>query len=235
MKKYYLLGLTILIAICSCFGLLANYTKVENNNVLADGTVSSICVLGGASTEVSPDCAKISASIETLSTNLTEAKDKNFEILNSAVNKLIELGINKENIITEYFSAYPSYDYSCERTLKGYSAITYFTFKVDNLDDIKSYIDELTQCGVTSIKNINYEISNYDEIYSQTMLNALENAKLKAKELSGREEIQILSINEEYVYCSSNLYRSYSDGMVDNDLVGKVTISAKLKVEFALN
>lgn len=236
MKKFYILGFAILLGVCSCLGLLSSFqSQTSYQSVSADDDFASICVIGEATTEMSPDRACISASIQTLSSNSTEAKNQNFEILNSSIQKLIELGIDKDDIVTDYFSVFPRHDYSCGSELIGYCATTNFSFKVENLENIKLYVDGLTESGVTSIRNINFEISNYDEIYNQTMLSALENAKVKAKEISGLDELQIHAINEEYVYCCSNLYREYSEGMLENDLVGKIQITAKLKVEFALN
>lgn len=234
MKKFYILGLTILIAICSCFGVLSLSTNV-NAEVYAEDNFASVSVIGEATTEISPDRAKISASIQTLSSEMSEAKDKNFEILDCAIKALVDFGIERESITTEYFTCHPSYDNCYDRSVQGFYATTNFSFCINNLEDIKGAIDVITDCGVTSVRNINYEISNYDEIYSQTMSSALENAKVKAKNLVGGEDLPVLSINEEYVYCCGNLYKDYSEAMVENDLVGKITITAKLKVEFALN
>ena len=234
MKKFYLLGLTILLGICSCFGLLLS-SNLPETSVKADDNFASICVIGEASTEISPDTAKVTAVIQTLSEDLEEAKDKNFEILNCAIDSLTNLGINKESIVTCYFNVCPKTDFGYDSKVIGYNATTNFTYEVENLDDIKASIDALFECGVTSVQSIKYEVSTYDEVYNQTLINALENAKVKASEICGQENMQIVSINEECVYCSSTLYRNYSDGMLDNDLVGKVNITAKLKVEFALN
>ncbi len=232
MKKYLCLGFAILLSICFGFGVLASFNSHSQDlNVYADDKTPTFSVIGEASTEMSPDRAKICASIETLSSDINDAKDKNFQVLNCAVKKLDEMGISKDNIVTTHFSAYPNYDYSSDRSITGYYATTHFTFNVENLNEINDYVSAICECGVTSIKNINYEVSNYQEIYNQTMISALNNAKLKASELTGRDDLQVLEISEEYVYCCSNLYREYSENMIENDLVGKIKITAKLKVE----
>lgn len=232
MKKFYVLAAVILLSICFGFGVLTSFSPTcQGMEISADDKTPTISVIGEACTEMSPDRAKICASIETLSSDINDAKDKNFEILNCTIDKLSQMGIPKEEIVTTHFSAYPNYDYSCNRSITGYYATTHFTFQVENLNDIKEYVSAICDCGVTSIKNINYEVSNYQEVYNQTMLSALENAKAKASELTGRSDMQVLEIKEEYVYCCSNLYREYSEAMVENDLVGKIQITAKLKVE----
>lgn len=237
MKKIFILSLTLLLMISTVLGITFATTPNSQSAYAKADDVSSICVIGEACQEVSPDRATITACIETMSQDITKAKDENMQLFNDCVNALIDCGIQKDSIITECFSAYPSYDYSNCRTLTGYYATTTFSFKVNSLENIKPCIDAVTTHGAISIRNINYEISNQEEVYSQTLLTCLENAKQKASQLSGQDidSLQLLSINEEYVYTSSSLYRNYNDGMIDNDMVGKVTICARLKVEFALN
>lgn len=237
MKKIFILSLTLLLMISTVLGLTFASTPNSQNVYAKADDVSSICVIGEACQEVAPDKASITACIETMSQDITKAKDENMQLFTDCVNALVDLGIDKETIVTECFSAYPNYDYSNCRTITGYYATTTFNFSVPNLENIKACIDAVTTHGATTIRNINYEISNRDEIYSQTLMACLENAKQKAAQLSGKEaqSLNVLSINEEYVYTSATLYRNYSDAMVENDMVGKVTICAKLKVEFALN
>lgn len=234
MKKFFIYGFALLLSVCAAAGFM--FADTAHLDCQARSDVASICVLGEACHEVAPDQATITASIETLSNDITKAKDENSEIYNNVVNALVENGIAKESIVTESFSAYPNYDYSGCKTLIGYQACTSFCFKVNDLSMLRQCLDTLTESGVTRICCINYAISNQEELYNQTLSEAFENAKGKASNLTGIaiDELQVFSINEEYVYTSSSLYRNY-DSAVETDMVGKVTICAKLKVEFALN
>lgn len=78
-----------------------------------------------------------------------------------------------------------------------------------------------------------YKVSNIDDIYADVLLSALENAKAKAQKVSGRNDLQVKSIKEEYVYSCTSLYKSYTDGLGDNSMIGNVNVQAKVSVEFA--
>ena len=124
------------------------------------------------------------------------------------------------------------YDYTSGKSLVGYNATTTYTFKVSNLDKINDLIDGAIECGSTCIRNINYELSNQEEVYQEVLMMAVENAKEKAIMLTGNEEISIKAIKEEYIYSCSSIYRAYSDTVSDTSLIGEIEIEAKVNVEF---
>lgn len=193
-----------------------------------------LCVIGNATKNVSPDSATITAVIETLDMDISKSKDANFEIFDNVLAALKEAGVDENKIVLDSFTSYPSYDYNAGKTLIGYYSITTFTFDVDNLDNIKTYIDTITEKGVTSIRNINYQLSNMDEVYQDVLLMAIDNAKAKAEKVTGGQELIVKGIKEEYVYSCSTLYRAYSDSLENNALVGNIEVSAKVTVEFEI-
>ena len=193
-----------------------------------------LCVIGNATKNVSPDSAMITAVIETLDMDISKSKDANFEIFDNVLAALKEAGVDENKIVLDSFTSYPSYDYNAGKTLIGYYSITTFTFDVDNLDNIKTYIDTITEKGVTSIRNINYQLSNMDEVYQDVLLMAIDNAKAKAEKVTGGQELIVKGIKEEYVYSCSTLYRAYSDSLENNALVGNIEVSAKVTVEFEI-
>lgn len=193
-----------------------------------------LCVIGNAKKAVSPDSAKVTAVIETLDMDISKSKDSNFQILNEVISALSEVGIREECIVVDSFTCYPSYDYNAGKTLIGYYAITTFTFDVDNLDNLKSYVDVVTEKGVTSIRNINYQLSNLDEVYQDVLLMAIDNAKEKAIKVTGKEGITVKGIKEEYVYSCSTLYRDYAETLESSAFIGSIEVEAKVVVNFEI-
>lgn len=189
-----------------------------------------LCVIGKASKSVSPDYAKITAVIETLDSDMVKSKDSNFSTFEKVLEALKAQGIAEEDIILESYTSYPSYDYNSGKSLVGYYTITTFTFNVDNLDNIKNYVDVATENGVTSIRNINYELSNMDEVYQDVLMMAIDNAKEKAEKICG-EEVAIKSVKEEYVYSCTSLYRNYNENL-SQSLMGCIDVEARVSVEF---
>lgn len=209
-------------------------TDLVNDNIINRSVATDermeLCIIGNASKSVSPDYAKITAVIETLDSDMVKSKDTNFEIFEKVLKALKDKGIAEEDIVLDSYTSYPSYDYSMGKSLVGYYTLTTFTFNVDNLDNIKSFVDTATENGVTSIRNINYELSNMDEVYQEVLMMAIDNAKAKAEKISGGE-VTIKSVKEEYVYSCTSLYRTYAEN-ISQSLVGCIDIEARVSVEF---
>ena len=191
-----------------------------------------ICIIGSAKKSLSPDSAVVTAVIETLDADIKNLKDKNFELFSGAIEALKNSGIDSESIVIESYTSYPSYDYTSGKTLVGYYSITSFTFEVSDLDNLKKYIDVATENGVSSIRSLNYKVSNLEEEYSNVLMNAFENAKEKAAKLLGRDDLKVCNIKEESVYYSNSLYRSFAEELSSSALVGKLEVQAKVLVEF---
>lgn len=210
---------------------VSNVGKKDLRLVFNEGQETmNLCVIGNASKSVSPDSAKVTAVIETLDSVMATSKDKNFETFEKVLQALKDSGLGDDDITVESYTSYPSYDYTSGKSLIGYYTITTFSFCVDNLDKIKEYIDTATEAGVTSIRNINYQLSNMDEVYQEVLLSAIENAKQKAEKIHGGE-VTIKSVKEEYVYSCTSLYRTYSEN-ISNALMGSIDVEARVTVEF---
>lgn len=239
MKKFLALTLSCLV-ICATFlgfqmGVLKPQTvsaEVQTNPIYVSEDFS-ICITGEATTSVTPDIAIIYASIETLDMDMNKSKDLNFEAFDKVVAALKELGIEKEDIIFEGFSSYPNYDYTSGKTMTGYHSVTSYSVHVDDLNSIKKVVDTMTTNGTTNIRNINYEISNLDSIYEEVLSSALENAKLKAEKLTQKTDLKIVNIKEEAVYSSTSLYKTYSEALQNNSLIGQLDIKARVTVKFS--
>lgn len=192
----------------------------------------SVCVIGNASTSVKPDKAYVSVEIQTIDSEMKNSKDNNFKLFDNAVNALKEAGLSDNDIVFDSFYSYPSYDCSGVRQVNGYYTTTVFTFTVNDLSNLQKLIDTVCENSVTSVRNIRYEISEQKKIYSDVMLQALENAKVKAQNLTGKDSLTIKSIREESVYSCSSLYKNYCEGANISDYIGDVNIEARVVVEF---
>lgn len=190
-----------------------------------------ISVIGNAKKSFSPDSAVVNAVIETLDSDMVKSKDDNFDKFQSTISRLKDLEIAEDNITLGYFSTYPSYDYSSCGTLMGYHTTLNFSFKVDNLDNLKEVINAITESGVTCIQDIRYQISNLDEEYEEVLKEAVENAKTKAAKLLNKEDLRVVRIKEENIYYCSDLYRNYAEEL-ENNLLGKIEIKARVNVVF---
>jgi uncharacterized protein YggE len=232
MKKHLIPTIVSLLAVPALIAVPLVTTPVQTE-ALAEDENFCISIIGKAQTEVSPDYADVTLTIENLDSDVSSAKDKTFAIFDKAVESLTGNGVLRENIIVEGYSSHPNYDYTCGKSLIGYYSNLTFTYKTDDIAQIKTTIDGVTEVGVTNVQSIKYGISNEEELYNTTLSNAIENAKAKAKKVFGHDSIQIIGLEEESVYYSSSLYRYYDSSLESQDMVGKVTIQARARVKFA--
>lgn len=206
----------------------------SSTSTVADESQQDYCVtvIGNATTSMKPDKAYVTVQIETLDSDMTKSKDDNFALFDKITGALKDNGLNDSDIVFDSFYSYPNYDYSGIRTLNGYYCQTTMTFAVSNLENLQNLISVVSENGITKVSNIRYEVSTKDQVYSDVMLKALENAKEKAKSLTGKEDLSIKSIKEESVYSSSCLYKNYYEGANIADFLGDIEVEARVVVEF---
>lgn len=206
----------------------------SSTSTVADESQQNYCVtvIGNATSSMKPDKAYVTVQIETLDSDMTKSKDDNFALFDKITGVLKENGLNDSDIVFDSFYSYPNYDYSGIRTLNGYYCQTTMTFAVSNLENLQNLISVVSENGITKVSNIRYEVSTKDQVYSDVMLKALENAKEKAKSLTGKEDLSIKSIKEESVYSSSCLYKNYYEGGNLADYLGDIQVEARVVVEF---
>ena len=83
---------------------------------------------------------------------------------------------------------------------------------VGKIDNIKLCIDKITQVDGVSINNINFKAKDCTNQYQQLLVNAVNNAKQKAKTLLSKQDkdIKIISINEIETYNNYYCYKNYT-------------------------
>lgn len=206
----------------------------SSTSTVADESQQDYCVtvIGNATSSMKPDKAYVTVQIETLDSDMKKSKDDNFTIFDKLIDVLKDNGLNDSDIVFDSFYSYPNYDYSGIRTLNGYYSQTTLTFAVNDLENLQNLISIVSENGITKVSNIRYEISTKDQVYSDVMLKALENAREKAKILTGKEDLSIKSIKEELVYSSSCLYKNYYEGANIADFLGDIEVEARVVVEF---
>ncbi len=213
---------------------MTEYSKLSNviEYNFEDEDEATICVIGNASLNLSPDSAQICIKIEKLDEEITQSKTQCFETFEKAVASLKDDGIGEDDICLNYFNCYPEYNFESGRKISGYFSDISFCVTVKSLDNINNVVNTLLESGVTSIYEINYQVSDLENAYSQALSQALENAKAKASKLLGRDDLKVVKINEERIYTSNNMYRSYAEEYSTSPLIGKINIEARVIVEF---
>ncbi len=227
---------TIILCAILCILVLGSgfacVSAYEGESLNTDVENMKITVMGEASEYVDPDCARVYMTIQNVDLDVNVSKSATLDMYQNAVNKLAELEIPKNNIDMSYFSTYPSYDYSKNKTLVGYYAVLNFNFKVDNIENVNNIIDEMYQLGITNINHINYEISETNEVYNSLLEKAVVNAENKAKLLLQKDEVSLVNLVEENSYNCTSIYRSYADSSINADLSSQIKLTARVQASF---
>lgn len=216
--------LTLLIGI-----LLASIFACPVKKIYAYDNIGEISVIGEHTQKLSPDMAKISATITQADMDLELAKNKTFEIY-SQVKNAMKSNENFSKINLSYFTTFPNFDYSQGKTLTGYNSALSFEFDVDGLENIQNAINTLIDNGVKHINNISYQVKDYSNQYNEVLQLAIDNAIEKAKILLQKDDVVIKKIIEQETYNTCYMCRAYFEE--GNDFDTQIEISARVNVVF---
>ncbi|MBP9801995.1 SIMPL domain-containing protein [Patescibacteria group bacterium] len=149
-----------------------------------------VSVTGQGKVAYTPDVAKINFGVQV---DKAASAEIALNTLNSNIEKvmkaLTDLGIEQKNISTQNYSLYPQYDYiDGVSKPSGYSASEQVTVKIEKFAEkdnlIGRAIAEVTKAGVNNISGISFEAADIEVLKNEARLKAVEDAKIKAKEMS---------------------------------------------------
>ena len=148
----------------------------------ADGNDVQIVVQGAAEVTAAPDMVKVTANAGVSGKTIAEAQAGMNKIIDAVTRKLLELGVADDDIVTTSYAYYTTYDYSGESpVMNGYQANHTLSITCRDVDMLDSVIGVVTDCGMSEIYNVEYDVSNRSELYRQALKAAIEEAAAKAE------------------------------------------------------
>lgn len=237
MKKNLLsMGGVLLMAVAVIFaaqGFFADEAMASDDTI--PGLVS---VSGSGSISVKPDMGTISIGVETEDKDANVAQEENSVKMAEVMAALKELNIADDQIKTTQFSIYDRYNYFDEKDPEKYYSVTNtIQVTVLDLDRMGEVIDAVSKSGANQISNIQFGITNEQEVYAEALKLAMGSAKTKADALLGTfnksADIPTKIIESGYsVGVSRDTYESVM--MKDSTPIstGSLTITANITVEY---
>lgn len=203
--------------------------NLENTDI---SDIQKIIVYGGGKISVTPDVAYVMVGVESLNSELQTAVKENDEIVSSLINYLKEQGINEKDIKTKYYSIYQKHDYTASQRFLGYQVSSTLEFKCKDIDNLESYISELTNLGANKLEGITFNCENISQYYQEALKLAIEDAKNKAECLTDKT-LSIYKVTEESMYTCLP-YRITNELLYSSPsiLKGTMEVEAKIKVIF---
>lgn len=200
----------------------------------------SISVTGHAESLVAPDQAKLTISVNRDGAELAEIKQQIDQVSASIIAFLRQQQIDDADITSYKVSASPAYDYEDgKRVSRGYTAMRQIQVTLRDLAQYDSIVDQALQAGAMYIMNVEFIISETDQIYQQLLATAVEHAHQKAIKMAnatGSTVGQVISIQESsYAPAVSQqaMMRVHQEA-ADVSLPGKNEIRAQVSVTYRL-
>ena len=170
----------------------------------ADGDSAEITAQGTAVVTADPDMVTVTANASVTGKSVSEAQEGMNKIIESTTQKLLELGVEADDIVTTSYTDYPTYDYNGDTpTVNGYQANHTLSITCKDVDMLDSVVGVVTDCGMSEIYNVEYDVSTRSELYQQALKLAIETAAKKAgvmAETAGMKIDHLESITENSGY-----------------------------------
>ena len=178
--------------------------------VMAD---TSITVSGNGETLVAADTAVISLGVNARDKDVLAAQSKVNEAIAAIREALIENGVAKEDINTDFINIYAIYDYENDQEeVKAYNANSSLAIKTDDMDMAGKIIDIAFAAGANTLNGVSFSASDTEQANAESLKKAVQDATQKAQilaEASGLTITGISAINESATY-------SYDRGVMNN-------------------
>ncbi|MEX2027885.1 MAG: SIMPL domain-containing protein [Candidatus Curtissbacteria bacterium] len=208
----------------------------------------TISVTASGKSQVTPNVAKISASIQSTNPNLDKAREENNQKVSALVQKLKDMGIDEKDIKTQDLSAGPGYEpqiqiFPAPDRPDTNQMTTTLEITVRDFDASDEVIAALTSGGATNLygPNLTVDDKTLESAQSKAREDAVEEAREKAEELaklSGRRLGKVAKISEQgdFGYPQPLLARSEVDLKQQASQIqpGQNEVTINLAVEFGL-
>lgn len=134
-----------------------------------------------------PDIASISMGIESKGDAVAAAQQANTDGMNALINRIVALGIAKDDLQTANYSVYQNTTYDPETgvsTPAGWTVSQQLTVKVRDTAKISTVLDTAGKNGATNISGPNFTIDDPSSLKAQAREKALADATEKAAALA---------------------------------------------------
>lgn len=210
---------------------------------LAEGAV--LTVRGSGVVSMDADTATITLGVREVSDDVVSAQGTVNAKIASVIEKLLEMGVNVDDIHTWSISIYPNYDYSSVgEQVVGYTADNTLSVTTKDIDNVGAYIDAAFAAGANTFSDISFSASDAADENDMALKLAVENAAAKAAvlaEASGMKVVGMRSISEEmYGYAENGakfaraVAEETADGAATRVYASQLQVSASVTVEYAL-
>ena len=154
---------------------------------------SRITVQGTAQVSADPDLVTVTANASVTAGSVSAAQNDMNMIVANATQKLMELGVLGEDIVTSSYNYHPQYNYETN-TIIGYEASHTLEITCRDVEMLDAVIGAVTDSGFSQIYGVNYDVSTRSELYQQALDLAIRRAEEKAVRMAQTAGLTITNI-----------------------------------------
>ena len=240
-------------ALMACVLASASLTACSSATVPSTITVQStensgITVSGEEKVKATPDIAEIRYSVYTQEKDAKSCQTTNAQDVDAVLSLLKGKGIDEKDIQTNNVGLNPIYDWNNGRKITGYEMTTEIVVSSVPIDEAGTIISDSVNAGINSIDSVQYQCSNFDELYADALKNAITAARKKAdlmaeaggKKVVAMTQVQELSSSDQAVAYASNDMKQMAVMEMDSAdtgtslMPGQVDVEAEVSVTFSI-
>ena len=165
---------------------------------LAEGAIT---VSGGGQVNLAADMAYVTLGISISDSDVSTVMQQANTSIDSICAALVESGLPKDCISTDYLYISPQYDYSGDNSneIIGYNVNSGLKLTIYDVDAVGSYIDVAFAAGANSFDSITFAVKDNSEARDEALRLAVADAEKKANvlaEAAGMKLGDIVTIEE---------------------------------------
>ena len=191
-KRIFAAMMAVVMAFASAAALAENPMTASVPSVEMAG-MASITVQGTAQVTADPDEVTVTANTSVTAGTVSGAQEEMNRIVDLATTKLLELGVQDDDIVTSDYSYYPRYNYETN-TLTGYEANHTLAITCRDVEMLDSVIGALSDSGFSQIYSVTYDVSTRSELYQQALELAIQHAEQKALRMAATAGVTLTGL-----------------------------------------
>lgn len=210
---------------------------------------TGITVTSQEKVKAEPDIAEITYSVYSQAADARACQSENETNLNAVLALLKEKGIEDTSVQTSDLGLNPIYDWDNGKKVTGYEMTTEVVVSDLPIDEAGTIISDSVNAGINSIESVQYQCSNFDELYQEALKKAIESAKTKAEAMAQAGGCKLGTMTNVQEYSSSQQARYYDNsyssmavaetvdagtGTAKRLMPGQVDVEAEISATFAI-
>ncbi|GAE25631.1 periplasmic immunogenic protein [Halalkalibacter wakoensis JCM 9140] len=199
-------------------------------------------VMGEGVVTTAPDQAEILLGVITEGASVEDTQQQNATAIARVVQTITSLGIGQEAIQTSTYRVDPQYDFiEGVQVFRGYRVVHLLQVTIAQIELVGTVIDSVVQAGANSIASIHFSVRDLDTYYQRALVQAIEQAKDKARVMSNALGVSLQPIPMQVIEMDKTIsnrtsYPTVLSAHTNGTSIqgGELTISAMVQLEYAI-